>query len=274
MKIFISVDMEGITGVVHSDQVLPEKEEYKQARELMVGDVNATIEGALEAGAEEIVVNDSHYVMTNIVLSQLHPQAHLISGDDKPLCMMQGVEGCNAALFIGYHAKIGTIHAVLDHTYFSSIVNRVSLNGMEVGELEINAAVAGHFNVPVVFVSGDEATCHDAKAFIADWLETAAIKKALGRTAAECLHPEESHQLIKAGVRKALSRLSVAKPIHLNLPVTFEVGFFTTQMADQATVYPFGERVDGRTIRVQGKTVLEGYQAFFTVLMLGRTPIY
>ena len=98
--------MEGVTGVVHFEQVLPEKEEYKRARELMVGDVNAAIEGALEAGAKEIIVNDSHNKMTNIILSQLNPAAHLISGYDKPLCMMQGVEGHDAALFIGYHAKI------------------------------------------------------------------------------------------------------------------------------------------------------------------------
>ena len=232
MKIFISVDMEGITGVVHSDQVRPEKEEYKQARELMVGDANAAIEGALEAGAEDIVVNDSHGKMANIFLSQLNPRAHLISGYDKPLLMMQGVEGCNAALFIGYHAKIGTLRAVLDHTYFSSTVDRVTLNGTEVGEPEINAALGGHFDVPVVFLSGDEAVCYDAKSFIGDWLETAAVKKAVGRTAAECLHPEKSYQLIRTGVKKALDHLSAAKLVHVDLPVTFEVEFFTTQMAD------------------------------------------
>lgn len=270
MKVFISVDMEGVTGVVHSEQVLPEKEEYKQAQKLMVGDVNAAIEGALEAGAKEIIVNDSHNKMTNIILSQLNPVAHLISGYDKPLCMMQGVEGQDAALFIGYHAKIGTLHAVLDHTYFSSLVNCVRLNGTEVGEPEINAVLAGHFNVPVVFLSGDEVVCHDAKSFIGEHLETAIVKKAIGRTAAECLHPDKSHQLIREGVKKSLSRLSSVKPLYINLPVTFEVEFFLTQMADQASICPFAERIDGRTIKVQGKTVLEGYQAFINILELAR----
>lgn len=274
MKIFISVDMEGITGVIHSDQVRPENEEYKQARELMVGDVNAAIEAALEAGAVDIVVNDSHGKMRNVFLSQLNPRAHLILGYDKPLLMVQGVEGCDAALFIGYHAKIGTLRAVLDHTYFSSTVDRVILNGTEVGEPEISAALAGHFDVPVVFLSGDEAVCHDAKSFIGDWLETAAVKKAIGRTAAECLHPEKSHQLIRTGVRRALGRLSSAKPVHVDLPVTFEVEFFTTQMADQASIYPFAERIDGRTIRVEGKTVLEGYRALINVLQLSQAPIF
>jgi len=270
MKVFISADMEGITGVVHFEQVLPGKEEYKQAQELMVGDVNAAIEGALEAGAKEIIVNDSHNKMTNIILSQLNPVAHLISGYDKPLCMMQGIEEHDAALFIGYHAKIGTLHAILDHTYFSSLVNCVRLNGTEVGEAEINAFLAGHFNVPVVFLSGDEVVCHDAKSFIGKHLETAIVKKAIGRAAAECLHPNKSHQLIKKGVKKALDCLSIAKPLYINLPITFEVEFFLTQMADQASIYPFAERINGRTIKVQGKTVLEGYRAFMSILELAR----
>ena len=270
MKVFISADMEGITGVVQFEQVLPEKEEYKQARKLMAGDVNAAIEGALEAGAKEIIVNDSHNKMTNIILSQLNPAAHLISGYDKPLCMMQGVEGHDAALFIGYHAKIGTLHAILDHTYFSSLVNCVRLNDTEVGEPEINTVLAGHFNVPVVFLSGDEVVCHDAKSFIGEHLETAIVKKAIGRAAAECLHPDKSHQLIKKGVKKALDSLSIAKPLYINLPITFEVEFFLTQMADQASIYPFAERINGRTIKVQGKTVLEGYRAFMSILELAR----
>ncbi|HUU50965.1 MAG TPA: M55 family metallopeptidase [Nitrospinota bacterium] len=270
MKIFISVDMEGITGIVHFDQVLPEKEEYKQARELMVGDVNAAIEGALEAGAKEIVVNDSHNKMTNIILSQLNPVAHLISGFDKPLCMMQGVEGCDGTLLIGYHAKIGTLHAILDHTYYAPMVNCVRLNGIEVGEPEINTVIAGHFNVPVIFLSGDETVCRDAKAFIGEHLETAIVKKAFGRAGAECLHPEKSHQLIRDGVKKAISGLSSVKPFHVDLPVTVEVKFFTAEMADQAYIYPFVERINGRTIKVQGKTVLEGYRAFMSILGLAR----
>ena len=270
MKIFISVDMEGITGIVDFEQVLPGREQYKQSQELMVGDVNAAIDGALEAGAKEIIVNDSHYKMMNINISKLKPIAKLISGYDKPLFMMQGVEGCDAALFIGYHAKMGKLNAILNHTYYSSTVNCVRLNGNEVGEAEINAVLASHFNVPVVFLSGDEAVCHDAKSFIGEHLETVIVKKAVGRTAADCLHPEKSHQLIREGVKKSLGRLPSAKPLYINLPVTFEVEFFTTEMANQASIYPFAERINGRTVKVQGKTVLEGYRAFISILGLAR----
>jgi D-amino peptidase len=208
--------------------------------------------------------------MNNIILSQLNPVSHLISGDDKPLCMMQGIEGSNAALFIGYHAKIGTIHAILDHTYYSATVNCVRINDTEVGETEINAILAGYFNVPVVFISGDQAVCHDAKSFIGDHLETAVVKKAIGRSAAECLHPEVSQQLIRKGVKKALNLLSRAKPLEVKLPVKFEVEFFLTQMADQASIYPFAERIGGRTIKIQGKTVLEGYRSFISILELAK----
>ena len=272
MKVFISADMEGITGVVQFNQVLSEKKEYKEAQTLMAGDVNAAIQGALDAGAKEIIVNDSHGTMTNIVLSQLNPAARLISGFDKPLCMMQGVEGYDAALFVGYHAKIGTQNAILDHTYFSSLVNCVRLNGVEVGEPEINTVLAGYFSVPVVFLSGDEVVCHEAKSFIGEQLETATVKKAVGRSAAECLHPDKSHELIKKGVKKALDNLSIAKPFHIDVPTSiFEVEFFLTQMADQASIYPFAERMNGRTIKVKGKTILEGFQAFMTILELART---
>jgi len=270
MKVFISVDMEGITGVVDFNQVSPGKEEYKNSQEMMVNDANAAIEGALLAGAKEIIVNDSHGGMTNILLSQLNPEAKLISGSDKPLCMLQGIEGCDAAFFVGYHAKIGTLNAILDHTYYSSRVSNVKLNGIAVGEPEINTVLAGYFNVPVVFLSGDDTVCNDAKSFIGNQLHTAIVKKALGRAAAECLHPDKTHKLIKEGAKKALENFSNAKAYKINSPVEFEVEFFLTHMADQASLYPFAERIDGKTIKVEGKTVLEGYRAFMNLLELAK----
>lgn len=270
MKVFISADMEGITGVVDFKQVVPGKEGYKKSQEMMIGDVNAAIEGALESGAKEIIVNDSHNGMTNIILSQLNPAARLISGYDKPLCMLQGIEGSDAALFVGYHAKMGTLNAILDHTYYSTRVSCVKLNGIEVGEPEINVVLAGYFNVPVIFLSGDDTVCHDAKSFVGEQLETAVVKKAISRAAAECLHPDKSHQLIQKGVKKALNNLSSAKPFQVSFPVTFEVEFFLTQMADQASIYPYAERINGRTVKVEGRTVLEGYQAFMNLMELAR----
>ena len=274
MKVHISVDMEGISGVVKGNQVMPGEEEYEKSQELMVGDANAAIEGALEAGAEEIIVNDSHDGMTNLDINKLNPEAHLISGYVKPLVMMEGVEGADASMFIGYHAKIGTKKGVLSHSFFGVNVNRMIMNGTEVGEPEINAAVAGHFGVPVVFLSGGERVCDLVKSSIGEWVKAVAVKEDLGRAAAKCLHPEKSHKLIKEGVKEALANLSEARTVEPNLPVTFEIEFFTGQMADQAETCPFAERVDSRRIKTTGETVLEGFQKLLVLAKLGQADLF
>lgn len=273
MKVFISVDMEGITGVATWSHVMRKQPEYQEARERMIADTNAAIEGALDAGGEEIIVNDSHDTMTNLPIAKLNPKARLISGFTKPLVMMQGVEGTDAALFIGYHARMGTLHGALDHTFFGGVVSRVSLNGTEVGEPELNAVIAGHFNVPVVFISGDETVCELAKASIGKWLETAPVKKALGRTAVECLHPDVTGEMIKSGVRRALTNLDAARPLQTDLPARLEIELTDSEMADVAEICPGTKRLDARTIVVQGETVLEAFHAFQTIGLLAATPM-
>jgi D-amino peptidase len=163
LKVFISVDMEGISGIVHSDQTTSGTAEYAAGRKWMAQDVNAAVEGALEAGATEVVVNDSHGSMRNIDPDDLDFRAILISGSPKPLSMMQGIDASFAAcLFIGYHAKAGTEDAILDHTISSSVVRAIRVNGAELPELGLNAAIAGYYGVPVVLVSGDTAVCRQA----------------------------------------------------------------------------------------------------------------
>jgi len=239
----------------------------------MIADTNAAIEGALEAGGEEIIVNDSHDTMTNLPIAKLNPKARLISGFTKPLVMMQGVEGTDAALFIGYHARMGTLHGALDHTFFGGVVSRVSLNATEVGEPELNAVIAGHFNVPVVFISGDETVCELAKASIGKWLETAPVKKAVGRTAVDCLHPDVTGEMIKSGVRRALTNLDAARPLQTDLPARLEIELTDSEMADVAEICPGTKRLDARTIVVQGETVLEAFHAFQTIGLLAATPM-
>ena len=163
VKVFISVDMEGIWGVVNSEQISPGAE-YGNARSWMAGDTNAVVEGLLEAGATEIVVNDSHGSMRNIVASDLNPRASLITGTPKPLSMMQGIDpSFDAALFIGYHARAGSAPAILDHTISSATVRSVRINGKELPEMGINGAIAGYYGVPVIMLSGDTETCAQAK---------------------------------------------------------------------------------------------------------------
>src|SRR5438270_13098315 len=175
--------MEGIACVVHESQTDPSDPahavEYGRCRRLMTAEANAAIEGALAAGASKIVVNDSHWFMRNLLAEELHQAAELLSGDPKPRSMVEGIEaGFEAALFIGYHARAGTRHAVLDHTY-ADRVHEVRLNGRPVGELGINAALAGVSRVPVALVSGDSSVAAEAKALLGDAVATVVVKEAV-----------------------------------------------------------------------------------------------
>jgi len=273
MKVFMSVDMEGITGIVVPEQTRTDHTLYKRGCEFLVGDVNAAIEGALAAGAKEILVNDSHGKMANIALERLNPKAKLLSGSNKPLLQMEAVPDCDAAFFVGYHSKFGTSFSTLDHTYWSSLMDSIVLNGVEVGEPELNAVLAGAYDVPVVFLSGDEVTCKNAKSFIGDWLEVVAVKHAVGRESAICLHPHVTRPLITEGARRGLAKLASAKPRKVDLPITLEMRFIMTKMADQAAIFPYAHRLDGRTVRMESKTVQEAYRSMLTLFALARNAL-
>ncbi|HJS47741.1 MAG TPA: M55 family metallopeptidase, partial [Gemmatimonadales bacterium] len=188
MRVYISVDMEGVAGVVHEDQTNPVDPrcaaEYARFRRLMTLEANAAVEGALDAGATRVVVNDAHWFMRNLLAEELHESAELVSGDPKPLSMMQGIaDGFEAAFFVGYHAMAGTAEAVLDHTYTDRVA-AARLNGAPIGELGINAALAGAHGVPVALVTGDQAVAAEARALLGGGVATAVVKQAIGRQAA------------------------------------------------------------------------------------------
>ena len=173
LKVFISVDMEGIAGVVNGDQTSSSGRDYGIARRWMTQEVNAAIRGALAAGATEIVVNDSHGSMRNVIISELDPVAFLTTGSPKPLSMMQGIDGTfDAVFFIGYHARAGSEDGVLDHTYSSGSVFSIKVNDMELGESEQNALIAGYYEVPVVLVTGDQTVCGQVKKSLGEEVAT------------------------------------------------------------------------------------------------------
>lgn len=250
MRVYISVDMEGVAGVVHEDQTDPvdprHAGEYNRFRRLMTAEANAAIEGALAAGAGTVLVNDSHWLMRNLLAEELHPAAELLSGGPKFRSMMEGVAlGFDAALCIGYHARAGTRHGVIDHTY-TSRVHEARLNGRPVGELAINAALAGTYGVPVALVSGDQTLAEEARAVLGPSVETVVVKHAVGRFAARSLAPTEACRRIREGVQAALGRRHA--PLVLPAPIRLEVEFALTQMADMAELVPGSERLDGRTL--------------------------
>src|SRR5882724_11920611 len=214
MRVYISVDMEGIAGVVHESQTDPATPafaaEYGRFRCLMTAEANAAVEGALAAGATRVLVNDSHWFMRNLLAEELHQAAELVSGDPKPRSMMQGIDeggegGFDAALFIGYHARAGTRNAILDHTYADRI-HEVRLNGKPVGELGLNAGLAGVHGVPVALVSGDSALAAEAKDLLGDGVATVIVKEAVSRHAAKSVAPAVACRMIREEVPRALTR--------------------------------------------------------------------
>ena len=264
MRVYISVDMEGVAGVVHEDQTDPidprHAGEYNRFRRLMTAEANAAIEGALAAGAERVLVNDSHWLMMNLLAEELHPAAELLSGGPKARSMVEGIElGFDAALFIGYHAMAGTGHATIDHTY-TSRVHEARLNGRAVGELAINAALAGTFDVPVALVSGDQQLAAEARELLGPAVETVIVKHAVGRFAARSVSPTVACRLIRDGVTTALGRPHA--PLRLTPPVRLEVDFALTQMADMAELAPGSIRTGGRTVSFTHQDYREVFRAW------------
>lgn len=270
LKIFISVDMEGISNIVHGDQTTPGTAEYADGRKWMAQDVNAAVEAALAAGATEVVVNDSHGSMRNIDPDDLHPQAVLISGSPKPLSMMQGIDASFAACFlIGYHAKAGTADAILDHTISGSVVRHIKLNGVEMPELGLNAAIAGYFGVPVALVTGDTAVCRQTAEILGPGVATVAVKEAFGRLAAKLVPMTEARRMIADGVRTALGRLSGLKPFKPASPYRFELGYHVSAQADMgAMLLPKLERVDARTLAFVADDYIDGFRTLRALISL------
>ncbi|MBC5824996.1 MAG: M55 family metallopeptidase [Candidatus Eremiobacteraeota bacterium] len=272
MKLYISADMEGIAGILTEEQTNPARgTDYARACGLMTGEVNAACEGAGSGGATSILVNDSHWNMRNIMHEQLPPAVRLIQGIGKPLSMNQGLEpSFDAAAFIGYHAPIGIRDAVLDHTYSDATIYDVRINGDRCSEARLNAAVAGHFNVPVIFLSGDQNACADARSFL-PWARTVAVKEAIGRHAAASLSPMRARAEVRAGMELAVRAFQSgdAKPYGFAKPIHLELTFTSTAKADMAGLFPGTRRVDGRTLTLSDDDYMAVFNAFRAMTALG-----
>lgn len=273
MKVFISADMEGIAGIVDREHTLRDGKEHERARKLMTQEVNAAVEGALEAGAKEVIVNDAHGTMRNIIPEELNENAELITGSPKPLSMMEGIDKTfTAAFFVGYHSMRGTYHGVLEHTYHGNVVVDVFLNEKRFGEHGINAAIAGYFKVPIALVTGDQAIIGEATLLLGE-VETVTVKRGISRTAARCLSPIKARKLIKAGAKSALLKVRNFKPLIISPPIELKTIFFNTGMADIAEMIPNVKRKDGRTVSFSAKDILEAHKVFRAMIALAGTLV-
>lgn len=269
LKVFVSVDMEGIWGVVHSDQTSADSKDYGYARKWMAEDVNAVVEGLLEAGATEVIVNDSHGSMRNILPQDFHPTASLISGSPKPLSMMQGIDETFAAcIFVGYHAKAGTASSVLDHTISGSAMKSIKINGLELPELGINGAIAGYFKVPVIMLSGDAETCRQAKTILGSEVVTVDVKEGLGRFTAKMLPAVEARRRLQEGAKQALLKREKIAAFKLGPPLNFELEFQTSGQAEMPSLLPQVKRTGPRTVAFTANDYLEGFKLMRAIIAL------
>jgi len=261
MKVFISVDMEGATGIVHNDQLLPGGADYGRGRELLTGDVAAAVGAALSMDeVESVLVCDGHGNMRNLLIERLPTNCEVVVGpaSSKSLCQSEGLDATfGAAMFVGYHARAGSRDAVLPHTWIGSVIHEVRVNGRVFGETAINAAVAGEFGVPVVFVCGDEALCREAKTDLGADLSAVAVKRAVGPKAAICRTPERTSQDIRLGVLQGLESAKGRRPYKVTGPVEFVIAFHQVAQADRAAKRPGVGRTAEREIALRRATYLE-----------------
>ncbi len=257
LKIYISADMEGVVGVVTGEQLGPQGFEYQRFREFMTQEVNAAIEAAFEAGATEIVVSDSHGNGQNLLIEKLPKNILLVRSWPRPLMMMQGIDETFAgAIFIGYHSGTTNLQGVRAHTISSARLADVRLNNISMPEAGINAAIAGHFNVPVIMVSGDDIAVKETTALLGD-VEGGVVKWASGFHSAKTLMPEASYQLIRDKVKKAIGRIKDFKPYKLATPVRLDVRFKNYRPSEVLSYLSIVERTDAHSIRFTGKDIIE-----------------
>lgn len=268
MKVYLSVDIEGVAGIVERTQgSIDGGREYELGRMLMTAEANAAIEGAIEAGATEIVVNDSHAQMRNLNPTELHPAARLIQGRVKPMFMVEGLDASFDAVFlVGYHAAAGVRDGVLNHAFHPY---EVRYNGVVWSEIGLNASIAGHYGVPVALVTGDDAAVRDAAETIPSHVGVS-VKRGISRLAGESLHPEEARKKIREGARNALERISEWQPLTVEQPVTIEIDFYYSPQADLAALIPTIERIGDRTVRFSSANAVEAYRTFLATYYISR----
>lgn len=257
LKIYISADMEGVVGVVTGEQLSPQGFEYARFREFMTQEVNSAIEAAFEAGATEILVSDSHGNGQNLLIEKLPKNVMLVRAWPRPLMMMQGIDETFAgAIFIGYHTGTTNLQGVRAHTMSSARLADVKLKGVSVSEAGLNAAIAGHFNVPIIMISGDEAVVKETQALIGD-VEGAVVKWPSGFHSAKTLMPEASYALIREKVKKAIGRIKDFKPYKLAAPIQLDVRFKNYRPSEVLSYLSIVERTDAHSIRFNGKDMIE-----------------
>jgi D-amino peptidase len=259
VKVYISADMEGITGVASVDQLGPGSFEYERAREWMTGEVLAAIQGARDAGATEFVVSDSHGNGESLLIDRFPADVPvtIIRSFPRPLGMMEGIDSTFAAvMFIGYHASTSSTTGVRAHTISSALLTRISLNGISMSEAGINAAIAAQYGVPVVMLTGDDAIVAETKSRLGP-VEGVVVKRAIGFHSTATITPETSRRLIRDHAATALKRRGEMRPYTMSRPITLDVSFKNYRPVELLGYLPNVQRIDSHTVRFIGRDMLD-----------------
>ncbi|SFQ54789.1 D-amino peptidase [Amycolatopsis arida] len=262
MRIMISADMEGATGVTWTDDVVPGTEQWQRFRRLFTGDVNATISGLFAGGATDVLVNEAHSTQRNLLLEDLDPRARMLTGRHKPLSMMQGIDsGVEGVVFLGYHAGAGS-DGVLSHTYLENQITGVWLDGVPASEGRLNAALAAEYGVPVLAVTGDDKACADAAEYAPE-AQLVAVKECVSRYAAICDPPARTAERLTTAARNGMVMAGSGEPRAIAHRI--EVEFDASHLAQAAAVVPTVDQVDVRRVGFDAPTMTEAMKAFKVV---------
>ncbi|MER7823433.1 MULTISPECIES: M55 family metallopeptidase [unclassified Streptomyces] len=264
MKILISADMEGATGVTWPADVLPGTPQWDRCRAMFTSDVNAAVLGFYDGGADQVLINEAHWSMRNLLLEKLDARAEMITGRHKTLSMVEGVQhgDVDGVAFVGYHTGAGS-EGVLAHTYLANSITGVWVNGTRASEGLLNAHVVAEYGVPVILVTGDDLTCVDAAGY-APGAATVAVKDHVSRYAAVCRTPARTAADIRAAAKEATALAVRHEPVRGG-PFTVELEFDAAHLAMSATVVPGVERSGERKVAYSSETMYEGIRAFKAV---------
>lgn len=271
MRVHISMDMEGVAGIADLTDTLPGSVHYEYGRHLMTQECNAVIQACVDAGATDVIVNDSHGTMLNLLAEELHPDARVVRGWAKPYGMAQGIDReVDAALFVGYHAAAGNGDGVLNHTMTGKEILGVHLNTEPAGELRLNAALAGWFGVPVILVSGDDVVCAEARSCLGD-VETVEVKESVDRYCAVSLHPSASRSHLREGTGLAIARSGEMSPYVVEAPARLRIEWTSSSSAALCESVPGVTRVSARGVEASADDYSQLYRLWIVLGLLVST---
>lgn len=274
MRVYLSMDIEGIAGIVNSEEGARGNPEYERARRLMTAEASAVVAGIFDADAEaQVTVADGHGMYRNLIPEELDERATIYRGKPRVYAMVDGIDrGYDLAMFVGYHGRAGAGPSVLSHTFNGSLFD-IRINGTSFGELGLNAALAGAYGVPPGLIAGDQSVADEARDLFGADVLTVTVKESRGHVAAESIHPNAARRMLREAAARAVREGAKVPPLRVQTPVGVEVTFARPVYGDLAELVENVERIDGRTVRFTRPDMPAAYRVLRLIATLGTTPI-